>query len=386
MSTKRIVIAGAGIGGLSVIKELRESGVALDDAEITLINENFEHYLGFTLPWVMRGWRTADSIPIRPSEAGLAGIRTIRATVTGVDAAPKEVVLDDGERVPFDALVLALGARNAPHRVPGLQQAVDAGIAVHFYATADAERAHRALSEFPGGRLVFLVASMPFRCPVAPYEGAFLAADLLAERGVRDRTEIAVYTPEPQPMPSAGPDVGLELAQHVRDAGIGLHPLHQVTEVDAAAKTVRFANGENAPFDLLVFVPPHEPALSLDGAGWIPVDRASMGTGHDGIWAIGDLSSVTSPTDRPLPKAAIFAKNGAAAVARNVLHHLGLDDATAALSGLGYCYIDTGAHESARGQGDFFAEPHPDVTLTPASVQLHEEKMREEQQWRSYWE
>ncbi|ADG76759.1 FAD-dependent pyridine nucleotide-disulfide oxidoreductase OS=Tsukamurella paurometabola (strain ATCC 8368 / DSM / CCUG 35730 / CIP 100753 / JCM 10117 /KCTC 9821 / NBRC 16120 / NCIMB 702349 / NCTC 13040) OX=521096 GN=Tpau_0105 PE=4 SV=1 [Tsukamurella paurometabola] len=386
MGNKRIVIAGAGIGGLSVIKELRESGVALDGVEITLIDENFEHYLGFTLPWVMRGWRTADSIPIRPSEAALKDIRAVRATIAGVDGPGKTVLLDNGDRVGFDALVMALGARNATNRVPGLQEAADTGVAVHYYATADAARAHRALTDFPGGRLVFLVAAMPFRCPVAPYEGAFLAADLLAERGVREETEIAVYTPEPQPMPSAGPHVGLELAERVRAAGIALHPLHQVERVDPATKIVHFADGASVPFDLLVFVPPHEAAVPLDGPGWIPVDRESMSTGQDGIWAIGDLSAVTSPTDRPLPKAAIFAKNGAAAVARNLLQYLGLESAGAHLSGRGYCYIDTGAHESARGSGDFFAEPHPDVTLTPASAALHQDKVQEERDWRAYWE
>ncbi|TWS24150.1 NAD(P)/FAD-dependent oxidoreductase [Tsukamurella sputi] len=386
MNSKRIVIAGAGIGGLSVIKELRESGTPLDNTDITLIDENFEHYLGFTLPWVMRGWRTPESVPIRPSEKSLAGIRTVRGSVSGVDAANSTVILDDGAHVDYDALVLALGARNATQQVPGLQEAADAGVAVHYYATADAARAHRALTAFEGGRLVFLVASMPFRCPVAPYEGTFLAADLLTERGVRDHTDIAVYTPEPQPMPSAGPDVGMELAKRVRASGIDLHPLHQVERVDHQTKTLHFTNGVHDTFDLLVFVPPHEPALTLDTPGWIPVDRASMLTEHHGVWAIGDLSAVTSPTNRPLPKAAIFAKNGAAAVAQNVLHYLGLAESPASLSGQGYCYIDTGAHESARGQGNFFAEPHPDVALTPASQQLHQEKIREELDWRAYWE
>ncbi|MGX9296606.1 NAD(P)/FAD-dependent oxidoreductase [Tsukamurella paurometabola] len=386
MTTQRIVVAGAGIGGLSVIKELRESGVPLEDVEITLVDEDFEHYIGFTLPWVMRGWRTVESVPIRPSEQSLSGVRTRRAEIAGVDTAARVVVLETGERLPYDALVLALGARNATHRVPGLQEAVDAGLAVHYYSAAEAARAHRALSAFAGGRLVFLVAATPFRCPVAPYEGAFLAADLLTETGVRDRTSIAVYTPEPQPMPSAGPDAGLELASRVRDAGIDLHTLHQVERVDHIARTVHFADGEAVPFDLLVFVPPHEPALALNGTGWTPVDRESMATEYDGVWAIGDVSAVTSPTGRPLPKAAIFAKNGAAAVARTVLHHLGRTDSPASLSGVGYCYIDTGDHRAARGEGDFFAQPHPEVTLLPATAERHEEKVREEREWRAYWE
>ncbi|MCV7323540.1 NAD(P)/FAD-dependent oxidoreductase, partial [Mycobacterium intracellulare subsp. chimaera] len=58
--TKKLVVLGAGIGGLTVIKELTESGVSLDDLDITVVDEDFSHFLGFTLPWVMRGWRNAD--------------------------------------------------------------------------------------------------------------------------------------------------------------------------------------------------------------------------------------------------------------------------------------------------------------------------------------
>jgi sulfide:quinone oxidoreductase len=65
--TKKLVILGAGIGGLSVIKELAESAVPLDGLDITVVDDDFSHFLGFTLPWVMRGWRGPDSVPIRHS-------------------------------------------------------------------------------------------------------------------------------------------------------------------------------------------------------------------------------------------------------------------------------------------------------------------------------
>ena len=66
--------------------------------------------------------------------------------------------------------------------------------------------------------------------------------------------------------------------------------------------------------------------MTLDGDGWITVDPTTMQTAHPGIFAIGDTTTVTSPSGRPLPKAAIFAKNGAAAAAHNVLHYLGKTD------------------------------------------------------------
>src|ERR1700744_4087304 len=384
--SKRLVILGARIGGLSMIKELRESGAPLDDLDITIVDDDLSHFMGFTLPWVMRGWRDHVSVPIHPNTEALAGIKTVIGSVSAIDPQQKSVTLADNTEISFDALVIATGARNTVDRIPGLQSAVDNGVAVHYYSADAAANAHRALRKFNGGRLVFLVTSQPYRCPVAPYEGALLAADLLTESGARSATQIAVYSPEKQPMPSAGPYAGPELIELLNANNIDFFGEHSVARVDADERFIEFGGGTTVGFDLLVFVPPHEPAVTLDQPGWIAVDTTTMQTQHPGIFAIGDTTAVTSPSGRPLPKAAIFAKNGAKAAANNVLRYLGKTDRTGGLSGEGYCYIDTGAHASARGKGDFFTLPHPEIHLTPPSSELHHEKKQEEQDWRALWE
>ena len=60
--------------------------------------------------------------------------------------------------------------------------------------------------------------------------------------------------------------------------------------------------GTAVGFDLLVFVPPHEPAVTLDRPCWIAVDTSTMQTQHPGIFAIGDTTAVTSPSGRPSRK------------------------------------------------------------------------------------
>lgn len=384
--TARLVILGAGIGGLSVIRELVERGVGVNDLDISVVDENFSHFLGFTLPWVMRGWRSPDSVPIRPSVSALSHVQTVTATATHIDPDANVVTLSSGAQLEFDALVIATGARNAFDTIPGLRDALADHTAVHYYSAEGAADAYRALDNFSGGRLAFLVTSQPYRCPVAPYEGALLAADLLQERGTRAATDISVYSPEAQPMPSAGPYAGPELVTILRDNAIAFFGEHAVAHIDADLKVIHFANGNTANYDLLVFVPPHKPALSLGDSEWIGVDAATMQTRYPGIFAIGDTTTITSPSGRPLPKAAIFAKNGAKAAAANVLHFLGITDVSAPLSGEGYCYIDTGAGASAQGKGDFFTLPHPAIHLTAPSIELHRDKEAEEQDWRAIWE
>ncbi|MUM19331.1 NAD(P)/FAD-dependent oxidoreductase [Mycobacterium sp. CBMA271] len=383
---KKIVILGAGIGGLSVINELRQSHAPLEDLDITIVDEDFAHFLGFTLPWVMRGWRDAESVPIRPSAQTLSGITTVTGSVVGIDTSARTVSLSDSSTLDFDALVIATGARNALDKIPGLSEAAARGDAVHYYGVAAAGEARRALEEFSGGKLVFLVTSQPYRCPVAPYEGALLASDLLNEKNIRASVDISVYTPEKHPMPSAGPYAGPQLVELLGDNKIAFHGEHATERIDPDEKVVVFEDGSTVSFDLLVFVPPHEPSVTIDGAEWIGVDPQTMQTTHEGIWAIGDTTSVTSPSGRPLPKAAIFAKNGAKAATQNLLHYLDKSDRTAELSGLGYCYLDTGQHRAAQGKGDFFTLPHPAITLTEPSTGQHRDKQDEEAEWRDMWE
>jgi sulfide:quinone oxidoreductase len=187
-------------------------------------------------------------------------------------------------------------------------------------------------------------------------------------------------------MPSAGPYAGPELVALLTDNGIDFFGEHAVASIDADRRQIHFRNGATTAFDLLVFVPPHEPAVTLDGPGWINVDATTMQTRHPGIFAIGDTTAITSPSGRPLPKAAIFAKNGAKAAAANALHYLGKTDTNTVLSGEGYCYIDTGSGASALGKGDFFTLPHPAIRLSRPSEALHHDKQNEERDWRAIWE
>lgn len=384
--TKKLVILGAGIGGLAAIGELRQRKMLSNsDLEVTLIDQDFTHFQGFTLPWIMRGWRTAEQATLTPSDQALDGVHTITGTVTTIDTQRKKV-LGEHFAADYDALMVALGARNNPGKVPGLAEAAAAGVAHHFYSIVEADHARHALKNFAGGNVAVLIPSLPYRCPVAPYEGAMLIHDYLIEHGRRTHTQIDIFTVEPQPMPSAGTGPGRKLMRLLEDAQIGFHPNMQCQSVDAAARLIHFQDENTAPFDLLLFVPPHEPASRLAGhSGWISVDARTLATEHDGVWAIGDITGITTPSGRPLPKAAIMAKGHAKTAVGGALQYLGIASETTAFNGHGYCFIDTGDHESARGIGDFYALPDPAVELVAPSKELHQLKQQEERDWANLW-
>ncbi|GAA1431250.1 FAD/NAD(P)-binding oxidoreductase [Streptomyces thermospinosisporus] len=385
---RNILVLGAGFGGLSTVRELQKH-VAPHD-KITLVDRSDSQVQGLSLLWLLRGWRALDQVQLVPTKDALGRAEHVLAEVEQLDLAARQVRTSQGE-FPYDALVVALGAELNTGAVPGLDEALTAGVAAHYYTPEAAVDAHTKLKGVTSGKVVFLVTRIPFKCPAAPYEGAMLTSDLLTETGVRDNVSVDVYTPEPQPMPVAGPVVGQGVVQMLQSQKIGFHPGRQVASVDAASREVVFEDGERVSFDLLVFIPPHQaPApvkeAALSPAGWIPVDAGTLGTMVDGVWALGDVASITLANGKPLPKAAVFAKGQAEAVAAGVARHLGYEQAPEPhFSGDGHCYLEIGAHLAAKGEGNFYHPDGPKIELSEPSEELHRAKELEEQQWLSEW-
>lgn len=106
----RVVIVGAGFGGLEAVHHL--AGCPVD---ITLIDRRNHHLFQPLLYQVATASLATSEIawPIRYLMRGRPEVTTLLATVTGIDADAKHVVLDGGDVVPYDTLVLATGARHA---------------------------------------------------------------------------------------------------------------------------------------------------------------------------------------------------------------------------------------------------------------------------------
>jgi len=380
------LILGAGVGGLTVAERLRE--LLPDRDRVVLVDRSLTGVQGLSLLWVMRGWRTLPEVRFTPV-IRQRGVEVIESEVQSILPNERRVETSDGE-IRYDALVIALGASVDPSLLPGLSEAVTDGNAGEFYTPEGAERLYPRLCEVVAGRVCVVVTRVPFKCPAAPYEGAMLIADLLEERGVRDAVDVEVITPEPQPMPVAGPVVGQALTQIMQDQRISLRRETTVEQVDPSADELVLQTGERVHFDLLVAVPPHRPPAPLTDAGlgpagWVPVDPRTLRSAADGVWALGDASAITLPNGRPLPKAAVFARGEADAVAAGVARHLGADAPDPWFDGHGYCYLEVGAAKAAKGAGSFLESPAPAVELHEPSTEFHEEKEEEERDWIRAW-
>ena len=117
---------------------------------------------------------------------------------------------------------------------------VPGGLAAHdFYTLDGAMRLHRALNDFEGGTIVIGVAGIPYKCPPAPVEFAFLLDDYLRARRLREKSQIKLLSPLNRAFTI---EATSKLVQPIlAERGIELTGFFNVESVDPVAKTVTLA-------------------------------------------------------------------------------------------------------------------------------------------------
>jgi len=376
---KTVMVLGGGIGGVVAASRLRK--LLGREHRVLLVECQADHLFQPSLLWLMLGWRRPEQIMRPIARLARRGIEIVRGNVERIDPARRTVVVNGTEQTA-DYLVIALGAELAPETIPGL---VPAGH--NLYSLAGAQALSAARTNFRRGRLVLLVSATPFKCPAAPYEAAMLLEDDCRRRGVRAEVSVDVYTPEPGPMATAGPEVSKQLRKMVEAKGIGYHPEHAVTQVDAGQRLIHFVNGTSTGFDLLVYVPPHRaPQVVKDAgltgsSGWVNVDRATLATNFPGVYAVGDITGIPLAIGKPLPKAGVLAHGQAEVVARNIAAEIRSERADALFTGDGACFVEIGDGRAGYGSGNFYTEPAPQIRLRPPGRLLHWGKVLYEKFW-----
>ena len=355
----RILILGGGVGGTLAANLLaRRLRRRLDDgsAELLLADEGGEHVYQPGFMYIAMGNQRPEGLR-RPERSLLD--RRVRLTVdraTRIDPEARLVDFESGQRLAYDHLVIATGSRIVPEEI----EHFDAE-AHHFYGADAAARLRAALDAFDGGRIVIGIAGMPYKCPPAPLEVAFLIESELRDRGLRDRSELHYCSPIGRAFTiESVSDMATPI---LAEKGIELHTFFNVESIDPRRKVVESLEGEELPYDLLVLVPPHRGAqLVVDSglapaAGWLPTDPHTLEVrGQEGIHAIGDA------TDLPLSKAGSTAHFEAPVVVERIMAAIerrAPDAKLGTYTGKVMCFFEVGDGKGTLLQFDYEHPPDP---------------------------
>jgi sulfide:quinone oxidoreductase len=363
---KHVVIVGAGFAGLELATRLSES--LADAVDITLIDRNDAFYFGFSKLDVLLGRRPPEDVLLHYGEIATEGVVFRQESVTAIDPMRRRVTTDAGT-YDADFLAIALGADYDLAATPGFQRG-----GFEYYSLPGAGRLRDALAEFEGGTVLIGVLGHPFKCPPAPFEGAFLLHDLFVRRGLRDAVDIRMTFPMAAPVPVT-PEVSQMFLGALEEREIECAPKELVVGLDVRERTARLASGGNLPYDLFIGIPVHRvPAVversGLAVDGWVPVDQTNLATRFPGVYALGDVASGA----RTVAKAGIFAETAARVVAADIVGRLRGSGPAPAYQGDGDCYVEFGGGLVGKIEVNFLGGPAPTARIIAPSRELAAEK------------
>ena len=306
---------GAGFGGLTAANLLRKnlpSSTEPVEHQITITDRKDYFMMGLVNLWILNGTRTLDDSKIALNRLENKGIRFLNGEVTAIDAVSKTVTIRGSStlRLEYDYLVIALGSEFALEQVKGFLE--NGGF--NLYDAEQVPKLREKILSLKRGRIAVCITSIPYKCPPAPYEASLLINDILVKNGTRDSIDIDIYTPTPIALPVAGAKVSQDVINLLNDNHINFHPLHKIKTV-SNVKELEFENGERVSSDLLIGIPPHKvpevirnSGLIKQGQNWINVDKFSLKTEYENVFAIGDVTEIKVNENTAIPKAGVFAE------------------------------------------------------------------------------
>jgi sulfide:quinone oxidoreductase len=351
----QVIVLGGGVGG-TVAANL----IARDSdgrARVSVVDSTGTHVYQPGFLYVAVGQERTANLRRPETQLLRKDISLVVDAAVRVDPAARSVQLSSGRKLEYDYLLLATGSRALMDEVPGAKDAHD------FYTMDGAERLFQALESFTAGTIVIGVAGIPYKCPPAPVEFAFLLDDYLRARGIRENTQVKLLSPLNRAFTI---EATSRLVQPIlAERGIELTGFFNVESVDPIARTVTSIEGETVEYDLLVLVPPHRGQQVIldsglgDERGWVPVDKNTLQHSKlPRIWAIGDTTNI------PISKSGSVAHYEASVAAAEILAAVkGEAPPKHVYDGKVMCFLETGQGQATTIRFDY---DHPPVSPSPA--------------------
>lgn len=352
---RKIIILGAGTAGTMMANHLRKE-LESHSCKIDIIDEREEHYYqpGFLfLPFDI--YKPEDII--KPIEDFIpSGVNLTREKINKIVPEENFVLLANGERMEYDILIVATGAKIAPEEIEGMNGEGWQKDVFDFYTFEGALALRNKLREWEGGKLLVHITEMPIKCPVAPLEFAFLADDYFKHKKIRNKVDITYVTPLSGAFTK--PKATEKLEHLLQEKNIKIEGDFAIEHVDNDRKVIVDYGGREIEYDLLVTVPTNkgDDVIARSGMGdelnYVPTNKATLQSAqYENVFVIGDASNV------PASKAGSVAHFEAEILTDNIIRYMNQEPLKEEFDGHANCFVETGGGKALLIDFNYTHEP-----------------------------
>lgn len=354
---KNFLILGAGTAGTMMANKLRKE-LSVDEWNITIVDQYKTHYYQPGFLFIPFGIYKKEDV-IKPKSDFLPiGVNVVYSKIDKIVPEENKVLLDEGQVLKYDYLLIATGTKTSPEEVEGLKGSQWNKSVFDFYTIDGSIALAEFFKSWKGGKLVVNVAELPYKCPVAPLEFVFLADAFFTERGMRDKVDITLATPLPGAFTK--PKATKLLGGLLEEKNIKIIPDYNISSLDNEQKTIVDYGGTEIPFDVLVTVPTNKGDDMIERSGmgddlnFIPTDKHTLkAENYDNIFVLGDASNI------PTSKAGSVAHFAGEILMENIICEIEGRPMTASFDGHANCYIVTGHGKGTLIDFNYTTEPLP---------------------------
>jgi len=313
----RVVVVGGGYGGATAAKYIKMWAPEID---VTLVEPN-EHFISCPISNMVIGGN-AQMRDITFTYDGLRkrGVRVIRDTVTGIDAARRTVRLAGGDTLGYERVIVSPGIAFMAERIPGLNSAEAQRQVPHAWKAGEQTVILRKQLEAmrDGGVYALHIPPGPYRCPPGPYERVCQIADYFKK--AKPRSKILVLDSNPDIVSKKG--LFLAAWNSMYKGMIDYRPNNEILDVDVRGKVLKL-QFDNVKADVLNVVPAQragdiavKTGLITANNRWCGVDWMTCeSTAVKGVHVLGD-STLSAPG---MPKSGSMANQQAKVCAAAVV-------------------------------------------------------------------
>jgi sulfide:quinone oxidoreductase len=356
----KIVIIGAGIGGIPMAFEMKEN--ARKEDEIVVIADTPTFHFVPSNPWVAVNWRKPSDLKIELAPVfKKKGITFIQQKAARVHPENNQVELADGNKVDYDYLVIATGPKLAFDEIPGLGPQGHTHSVCHVDHAGESGEFWDTFVQDPGPIVIGAVQGAS--CFGPAYEYLFIAETDLRRRKIRDKVKMTYVTSEPYighlGLGGVGDTKGL-LEAELRDKHINWICNAKVDKIEAGMMYVTEVdeNGQEKkkhelPFKHSMMLPAFKGVDAVFGVdkltnprGFILVDKHQRNPTYKNVYSVGVCIAIPPSEQTPVPtgtpKTGYMIESMVTATAHNIREQLDGKEPTHEATWNALCLADFG--------------------------------------------